>query len=89
MARKTNITGIKKLSIGTTKNDKGNVLKRYCVNYKVEDKSICKSFYFGINQSQKAAFKSAINFMLENKLTEKTNQELMQVFNEYQHESLV
>lgn len=48
-ARRQNVTGVPMLSIGTTKNDKGGVLKRYCVNHKTADKLVCKSFYFGAN----------------------------------------
>jgi hypothetical protein len=49
--RKQNITGIKGLSIGTTKNSKGDQLTRYCVNYKNGEQCVGRSFYFGSNNS--------------------------------------
>lgn len=65
MARKTNVTGIKGLSIGSTKNDRGYLLARYLVNFKSEGKYKSKSFYFGKNLTQREAFNKACEYMME------------------------
>jgi hypothetical protein len=89
MARKTNVTGIKKLSIGSTKNDKGGLLTRYSVNYKIGDKAKCKSFYFGVNKAQFNAYIEATNFMLENGLIELSNENIKSIYHDFNHEKLV
>ncbi len=63
--RKQNITGIKKLSVGTTKNSKQQQVTRYCVNHKTSGKYTSKSFYFGSKNSQIDAFKTAIQHMID------------------------
>ena len=82
-ARKINVTGIKYLSIGSTKNGKGHRLTRYTVNYKGK----ATSFYFGFNQRQRVAFDSACDYLegvsgqiIENRTS---------IFDEYKHTSLV
>lgn len=89
MARKSNVTGIKKLSIGHTKNDKGGLLTRYSVNYKADDKAKCKSFYFGVNKAQFEAYIEATNFMLELGLLELTNEQIKSIYQDFKHEALI
>lgn len=89
MARKTNITGIKGLSIGSTKNNRGYSMTRYTVNHKTEaGKYKAKSFYFGRNCSQKEAFSKAIEYMLENDLIEQ-DIDSSAIYIELKHETLV
>lgn len=89
MARKTNITGIPMLSIGTTKNDKKQTLTRYCVNHKVDDKNECKSFYFGTNVDQKDAFLLAVIYMREMDLYSDDIEIALAVYKKLEHEELV
>ncbi len=89
MARKTNITGIKTLSIGHTKNSKGGLLTRYSVNYKKDGKPSCKSFYFGANQNQFDAFIKATDFMTENGLLSLSSDEVKTIYKEFKHEKLI
>ncbi len=90
MARKTNVTGIKGLSIGATKNDRGYATSRYTVNYKLEGKSKAKakSFYFGARQSQIDAFNKACEFMLEYELIE-DDLDYSKIYKKFKHEKLV
>lgn len=86
MARRTNVTGIAKLSIGTTTNDRDYPLTRYMVN---TEKGKAKSFYFGKNVSQYAAFLSAVRYMKELKLFKKTMAEAKAVYKAFDHENLL
>lgn len=62
--RKQNITGIKRLSIGATKNAKGNILKRYSAGFKDNTgKWKCKTFYFGDHKAQYDAYLDACRFL--------------------------
>ncbi len=88
MARKHNITGIKGLSIGSTRNDRGYVITRYTVNYRANDKNKAKSFYFGVRQSQIDAFKKACAFMLEIDLID-DDLDCMGIYKKFRHEKLV
>jgi len=88
MARKHNITGIKGLSIGSTKNDRGYTLNRYIVNYSDSGKSKAKSFYFGARQSQINAFNKACEFMLDIGLID-DDVNCQDIYNEFKHESLL
>jgi len=88
MARKTNITGIKGLSIGSTKNDRGYVTTRYTVNHKIDSKNKAKSFYFGARQTQFDAFKKACEFMFENGLID-DDFDYLKIYKKFKHESLL
>ncbi len=88
-ARKHNVTGVPRLSIGTTKNSRGAVLNRYCVNYIKDGSTICKSFYFGANTSQLEAFYSACDFMIEHGLTDLSVSELKLTYKVFKHEALI
>ena len=87
--RKKNITGIKGLSIGSCKNDRGYVLTRYIVNYKLEEgKAKGKSFYFGARQSQIDAFNKACEFMLESDLIAE-DLDCSKIYKKFKHEKLL
>lgn len=89
MARRSNITGIKGLSIGSTKNNRGYSMTRYTVNHKTtEGKYKAKSFYFGRNCNQKEAFNKAIDYMLENELVE-VDIDKIEIYEGFKHETLV
>ncbi len=88
MARKTNVTGIKGLSIGTITNDRGYSMTRYVVNYKLEGKNKGKSYYFGARQSQIDAFNKACEFMLEQELIE-SDLDYSKTYKKFKHEKLV
>ncbi|MEW4367632.1 hypothetical protein ABVT42_19325 [Aliikangiella sp. GXAS 306] len=84
MARKINVTGIKGLSIGRTKNDRGYELSRYCVT-----KPSPKSFYFGKNKRQYDAYLIACEYLIENGLLNSTKKHLKKIYIEYRHEYLI
>lgn len=90
-ARKHNVTGVAGLSLGTTKNDRGYTLHRYCVNFKDEDNNPAgASFYFGKNKSQFSAFLDACEFLKElgeDIVTSKAA--LKKIYTEFNHESLI
>lgn len=86
--RKQNITGIKGLSIGTTKNSKGDQLTRYCVNYKNGEQCVGRSFYFGSNNSQIDAFKSAIEYMIDSDIYSNTIKNALDAYKGNNHISL-
>ena len=86
--RKQNITGIKKLSIGTTKNGKGEQMTRYCVNHKVNDKYTSKSFYFGSNNSQIEAFQSAVQHMIDCDIYSGTLKNALNIYQTNNHKNL-
>ena len=83
------MTGIPMLSIGTTKNEKGGILKRYCVNHKIEGKPVCKSFYFGANTGQKEAFSKSIEYMIEKRLYSSSGQAAEGVYRRFKHPGLL
>lgn len=85
VARKHNVTGIKKLSLGTTKNNRGYELRRYCVNHESE----CKSFYFGEKQTQKSAFLKAVLYMIDRGICDVSVDEALVLYAEKQHENLI
>ena len=87
MARKTNVTGIKGLSIGATKNDRGYATTRYTVNYK-DGKPKAQSYYFGARQSQKDAFDKEIEFMIEQELID-NNIDYSKIYKKFKHDKLV
>lgn len=90
MARRDNITGIPKLSIGTTKNDRGYVMNRYCFNFKDDDGKPCStSFYFGKTTNQIDAYFDACEFMKETGENLGSKAMLKQIFIDYKHEELV
>ncbi len=85
MSRKTNITGVKHLSVSlNSRNDKGGIVKRYIVNWQT-DKPKSKSFYFGERVNIKDAFILACIFMIENKITKLTIEECIDIFNSQEH----
>ena len=86
MARRTNVTGIAKLSIGTTTNNRGFILTRYIVN---TEKGKGKSFYFGKKTTQYAAFYKAVLYMKEKKIFTQTIAEAKAIYKEFNHESLL
>lgn len=90
-ARRHNVTGIKHLSIGTTSNDRGYVLRRYTVNATPENGvPVARSFYFGARCPQETAFLAACNFMKELGLMKKQSKAaLLDLYQEYQHETLL
>ena len=60
IARRHNVTGVPRLSIGTTKNDRGYILRRYLICAEDNDGTkVHKSFYFGVNREQVDAFYDA------------------------------
>lgn len=86
MARKTNVTGIAKLSIGTTKNDRGYTFTRYIVN---TETGKAKSFYFGKKTTQYAAFHKAVLYMKEKKIFTQTIAKAKAIYKEFNHENLL
>jgi hypothetical protein len=89
-ARKHNVTGLKCLSIGTTKNGRGHVLTRYSINYKSEgDVPACHSFYFGKNTTQKAAFNAACDFLESLRGEVLSARKRTKIYIDYEHENLV
>lgn len=86
MARRTNITGIAKLSIGTTTNDRNYTLTRYIVN---SEKGKAKSFYFGKNTTQYTAFLNAVRYMKEKKLFTQTMADAKAIYATLHHERLL
>ena len=86
MARRTNVTGIAKLSIGTTTNNRGFILTRYIVN---TEKGKGKSFYFGKNTTQYTAFLSAVRYMKQMKILMNTMTEAKAIYKAYDHENLL
>jgi len=89
-ARKNNVTGLKGLSIGKTRNDRGHVLSRYSINYKNADGvPACHSFYFGVNTPQKGAFNAACDFLEELNNENLSMRKRNKVYADYDHENLV
>ncbi len=90
VARRDNVTGIPMLSIGTTKNSKGHLLTRYCVNYKKNDCSpTSASFYFGQNKNQLDAYLEACSFIIELGFEIGSVSKQKRIFYKYKHESLI
>lgn len=88
MARKTNVTGIPHLSVSLlTQNSRGYITKKYIVNYKENKKQKGKSFYFGTKTKIKDAFILASFFMIDNKLTDLTIDECINIFINKEHEN--
>lgn len=87
MARRTNITGIAKLSIGTTTNNRGYILTRYIVN--TGGKGKAKSFYFGKNTTQYAAFLNAVRYMKQLEILKHTILEAKTIYKVFDHENLL
>lgn len=87
IARKLNVTGIAGLSIGTTRNSKGYLLKRYSVNTQNSDgKKICASFYFGKNTTQGTAYRNACKYLSQKtNLNVPTSTRLKQIYNVFDH----
>lgn len=89
-ARRHNVTGIPMLSIGTTKNDRGYILNRYCVNFKDEENKPCSaSFYFGKAKSQFDAYIDACDFLAELGEDIAGKAQLKKIYVEFNHESLL
>lgn len=88
MARKTNVTGLKGLSIGSTKNNRGYEMSRYSVNYSVDGKPKSKSFYFGRNKMQHEAFNLAFDFMLDIGLVDESV-DPKNIYSSFNHESRI
>lgn len=90
MARRYNVTGIQKLSLGTTKNNRGYVLKRYLINaYDDEGNRISKSFYFGVKCTQMDAFLVACQFLKESGEKLPGVSKLKAIFKQYGHDSIL
>ncbi len=89
MARKTNITGIKRLSIGTTKNDRGYTMQRYTVSLKTDTGVTGKSFYFGENKKQLEAFLNAVRYLKAQKIYSGSIKEAKEIYINYKHEGLL
>ncbi len=85
----TNRTGIRHLSIGKSKNRHGGYSSRYSVNHVVDDKTKCKSFNFSDDVSQKEAFKSAIQYMREQKIYDETVATALAIYTIKDHQSLL
>ena len=97
-ARRHNITGIERLSIGKTTNSKGNTLRRYSITVPANERigpssertePLFKSFYFGANTTQHSAFIAAVRWMKEQRLYRGTLNDAKNIYNEYQHETLL
>lgn len=89
-ARRHNVTGIPMLSIGTTKNDRGYILNRYCVNFKDENGKPCSaSFYFGKSKKQFDAYVDACDFLMELGEEIGSKAHIKKTYADFNHESLI
>lgn len=90
VARKHNVTGVPGLAIGSTKNDRGHVLKRYSTNFIDEnEKPVNQSFYFGKNKSQFEAFVGACSFLKDNGIIKLSRKALTDIYKGLDHETLI
>lgn len=90
LARKSNITGIQSLSIGTTKNSKGYLLTRYQVNYRIGAYNyIYGCFYFGKNTKQIDAFYKACELLFNSGADVGTKRKWSRIYKQYKHEKLL
>lgn len=87
VARRTNITGIKRLSLGHTKNAAEQELLRYSITIppKGGQERKTKTFYFGENRGQKEAFLDAVAFLREHGEYIGTDQDALEIYREFKH----
>lgn len=78
-----NSTGVKHLSIVRDKNAAGHVLMKYAVH------SNFFTQYFGVNKSQRSAFKEVIDFMWNAGLLSDTKKQALASYDKYDHEQIV
>ncbi len=60
-----------------------------CVNYKNSDQCIGRSFYFGSNNSQIYAFKSAIEYMIDSDIYNNTIKDTLDTHKSNIHTNLL
>lgn len=90
LPRKNNVTGISRLSIGTTKNIRGTILTRYVINY-VDQYGLTtsKTVYFGQRKPQRTAFYEACDFLESIGQSIGTRVKQAAIYRKFDHENLL